>query len=120
MPIEGADRLTQARPNAVIVYTRSHNQNQNFLAVDAGCFYDLKLKCFVGRAVALFPDGPCVHFWRHISHRRHLAHIIEVFFGRLVVEGRLIAVQSHWGLRKLRPKGRVVLRCGIADVLLQH
>src|SRR5215470_20175183 len=40
---------------------------------------DLELHGLIGRAMAIFPDGPGIHFRGHMTKRWDFANLIEIF-----------------------------------------
>ena len=92
MGIEHRNRFAQGSPDPVVIDARRHHQNQHLVIPDGPCRQDFQQHRLFGRAVALFADRPCPHLVRHMSQRRNLANVIEVFHRgfRLHGQGLLI------------------------------
>mmetsp|Transcript_1160 Transcript_1160/g.2318 ORF Transcript_1160/g.2318 Transcript_1160/m.2318 type:complete len:399 (-) Transcript_1160:15-1211(-) len=87
MAVEGADRLSEPGPDTVVIHARRHHQHQHLVTIEHRRIHDLDLEGLIRLAMALAADGPGVHLGRHIAHRGHLAHLVEVFHRRIVGGG---------------------------------
>ncbi len=98
MPVKRRDRLPQRGPNAIVVNASGHHQNQNIVAVQLRDVDHFLQHCAVRLTMALFANGPCVHFLGNIAHRGHFTDLIQVLFGSLIRQRSGLCVQSHGGL----------------------
>src|SRR5215469_15506143 len=77
--IERGDRRAERSPKPIIVNAGGHGEEQHVVAIELPGGYDLQLHGLIGRAMPLFPDGPCIHFRRHMAERGNFADLIEIF-----------------------------------------
>jgi hypothetical protein len=103
MHVKGADRLTKAGPNAVIVHASGHDDNQHLMAVGLRTCHDFLLKGLLWFTVTLTADGPCMHFSRDVAKGRHFTNLIQIFLRGVVgcLVGRL--VKGHLSLHHIGP-----------------
>jgi hypothetical protein len=95
MAVEGADRLAETGPDAVVVDARGHHEDQHLVAVDGPGVDHLDLEGLVGFAVAFPADGPGIHLRRDMTHRRDLSHLVEVLLGGVVRCDGGICIECH-------------------------
>ena len=81
MTIEGADRLAEGCPNAVIVDASGHHEDQNLILANGWGLHDLELHGLVRAAMAFLTDRPGMHAGGDMIGRRNLADLIEVLQG---------------------------------------
>ena len=93
--VERADRLTQTRPDPVIVDAGRHHQDQHLVAVDLPGIDHLDLKALVGLAMPLATNGPGIHLLGHIPQRRHFTDLVEILFGCIIGRDAGVCIQSH-------------------------
>ena len=79
--VECRDRLAERGPDAVVVDAGRHHQNEHFMGVELPGRHDLDLHGLVGRTVAILADRPGIHVLRHMTERRDLADLVEIFDG---------------------------------------
>ena len=80
--IKRADRHAQCGPNAVIVNSGRHYQDQDIVVVQFWYIQNLLQHGPIWLAMTLLTNGPAVHLLRDMTQGRHFAHVIEVFFLR--------------------------------------
>ncbi len=76
--VERRDRLAQGGPDAVVVDAGSHHHDQHLVAVQLGRRHHLLVHGIARIAVALAPDGPGIHVFRHIAERRDFTDLIQI------------------------------------------
>ena len=81
MAIERRDRLAERGPDAVVVDAGGHHENEHVMGVELPGRHDLNLHGLVGRTVTLLADRPGIHVFRHVTERRILADLVEIFDG---------------------------------------
>ena len=78
VPVDGRDWRTERRPDAVVIDTRRHHENQHIMRIERPGRNDLDLHRRFGRAVPVLPDSPRIHILRHVTERRNFADFIEI------------------------------------------
>ena len=106
--IKRADWYAQSSPDSIVVHARGHHQYQHFVAVGFRHVNYLKPHGLVRFTMTFPANCPGVHFLRHETQRRQLAHVVKLFFRRLIGRDTHIRVKCQFDLHIA-----VLLHCSI-------
>jgi hypothetical protein len=85
--VEGRDRRTERRPDAVVVDSGGHDEDEHLVAVDGRRLDHLELHGGVRFSVPFAPDRPGVHLRGNMAERRDLPHLVKVLDRRVIGDG---------------------------------
>src|SRR5262245_7726250 len=77
--IKRRNRNAKAGPDAVVVDAAGHHVDEDFVVTNRPGRHYLELKRLVRWSMPLLADDPCVHFFRHVTERRNLPDVVEIF-----------------------------------------
>ena len=97
--VEGGDGLAERRPDAVVIHSGRHHQDQHVVAVEGPCRHDLDLHGLLGRSMPVLAHDPGIHRRGHVTHRRNLADFVEILFQRRGMRLGAHRVSIHGSLR---------------------